>query len=145
PRNRAAGAVIAAFFDPACELLDRGRGRIESDIGRLCDRVCIDRDYARAVAEHTLDDALLGGVQEVADVQDRARRRSVFDRLDRSVVSANRCTAWRSSSVFSRASASSPQLSAPATQWRTCSSSILNATASSAVFTAAIWVRMSMQ
>ena len=60
-------------------------------------------------------------------------------------VLAKRWTASRSSSVFAVASALSPEVSAPATQWRTCSSRILRASASSAVFTAAIWVRMSMQ
>src|SRR5262245_33135864 len=56
-----------------------------------------------------------------------------------------RRTASISSAVFSFASAGSPEAIAPATQWLTWSSRISSATDSSAVETAEICVRMSMQ
>ena len=58
---------------------------------------------------------------------------------------ANRWTAASSSSVFARACASSPDASAPATQWFTWSSSTFRPTFSSAVIAAPTCVRMSMQ
>ena len=61
------------------------------------------------------------------------------------LVFAKRCTAASSSSVFARASASSPDAIAPATQWLTWSSSTFRPTFSSAVIAAPICVRMSMQ
>src|SRR6187200_503134 len=60
-------------------------------------------------------------------------------------VREKRWTASSSSRLFSAATSASPDSSAPATQWFTCSSRILNATLSSAVVAAAICVRMSMQ
>src|SRR6266516_5958633 len=136
PRHRAAGAVVAAFLDPAAELLDRGDRRVEDDRGRLRDRVRLDREHARLRAELALDDRLLRGVVEPADMQDRARGLALVGVRAHQRVRAKRRTAPSSSSVFVWASA---------TQWRTCSSRILNASESSAVFTAEIWVRMSMQ
>ena len=61
------------------------------------------------------------------------------------LVREKRWTASRSSRLFSAATSASPDSSAPATQWFTCSSRILNATVSRAVVAAAICVRMSMQ
>jgi len=58
---------------------------------------------------------------------------------------AKRWTASRSSLLFVSASFASPEASAPATQWFTWSSRIRKARLSSAVLTAAIWVRTSMQ
>src|SRR5262249_57470217 len=60
-------------------------------------------------------------------------------------VRENRCTASSSSSVFCAISFLSPDAKAPATQCLTCWSSSWNASDSSAVLTAEIWVRMSMQ
>src|SRR6187551_477183 len=60
-------------------------------------------------------------------------------------VREKRWTASSSSRLFSAATSASPDSSAPATQWFTCSSRILNATVSRAVVAAAICVRMSMQ
>jgi thioredoxin len=60
-------------------------------------------------------------------------------------VRANRCTASSSSVLFAAASSASPDASAPETQWFTWSSRIRNATLSSAVVTAEIWVKTSMQ
>jgi len=92
---------------------------------------------------------VIGRMEELpADVQDeRFRFVCVVDRrAHRSHrVRAKRCTASRSSRLFSAASSLSADASAPATQCCTCSSSTLNASDSSAVLTAAICVRMSMQ
>ena len=68
--RRLAGAVVAAVLDPAAQLLDRRRGRVERDRGGLRDGIGLDGEHARPVAEHLLDDRLLGRVVQAADVQD---------------------------------------------------------------------------
>jgi hypothetical protein len=77
PGSRAASAVVAALLDPMGELLDRRHLWVEFDGCRLRDWVRVNGDHAGPSAEHPLDDALLRGVVEVADVQDRARRRAL--------------------------------------------------------------------
>ncbi len=113
--HRTAGAVEAALLDPLAERFDRRRGRVILDRRRLRDRIGVDGDDAGAVFEHALDDRLLRGVVQATDVEDdgpvAVRRRRCHQR-----VRAKRWTASSSSSVFVCASASSPEVSAPATQ-----------------------------
>src|SRR5205823_3129592 len=94
---------------------DRDRGGVAPREGRRNDHPehLADRTPGQAV-ERRLD----GGTVQ--------RRRFAHGYL----VFAKRCTASRSSALFSVASRSSPEASAPATQWRTCSSSTLIPTAS---------------
>src|SRR5207237_7837442 len=92
-----------------------------------------------------------GRDREAEDLADRAARQAVHRRAERAAVElahrvrAKRWTASSNSRLFVAASASSPEASAPATQCCTCSSRILKARLSSAVVTAPICVRTSMQ
>ena len=70
PRHRLAGAVIAALLDPLPQPGDGRLLRVEGHRRGLRDRVGVDREHARPVAEDALDDRLLAGVVQPADVQD---------------------------------------------------------------------------
>src|SRR5512132_647997 len=138
-RNRAAGAVVAALLDPLLQRLDRRRLRVVLNRRRLRDRVCVHAGDARTVCQYPLDDGLLGGVVEIADVQDRRRLatgpvvRAVLVDAHRYLVLVKRSTAARSSSLFAVAVFASPEASASWTQWVTWSFRISKAMLSSAV------------
>ena len=70
-RDRLAGAVIAALLHPSAQMLDRGLRGVEGHRRGLRNRVGVDGEHARPVAQRVLDDRLLGGVVQAADVQDR--------------------------------------------------------------------------
>ena len=69
--DRLAGAVIAALLHPSAQVLDRGLRGVEGHRRGLRNRVGVDGEHARPVAQRVLDDRLLGGVVQAADVQDR--------------------------------------------------------------------------
>ena len=71
PGHGAAGAVVAAFLDPLLQLLNGRMTGVEDDGRSLRNGVRLDGGHAWTVPEHPLDDRLLGGVVQVADVQDR--------------------------------------------------------------------------
>jgi len=111
----AARAVVAAVLDPPAERFDRRRSGVVLDGGGLSDRVGLDGGDARAPPEDALDDPLLGGVMEAADVDD-GRGPAVVSVPVAHRVLANRCTAASSSSLFWAAVSWSPDASASATQ-----------------------------
>jgi hypothetical protein len=92
----ASGAVITALLDPPSQLLDRRFRGVEGDGRSLRYRIRVDRHDARPVPDHPLDDRLLGGVVQVADVQDRGHLPVVGrDSLRVLVVVAHRFTSAR--------------------------------------------------
>ena len=68
-RHRAPGAVVAAVLDPARELLQRSHRGVVGHGGGLRRGVRVDRQHARPAPEDALDDRLLAGVVEAADVE----------------------------------------------------------------------------
>jgi hypothetical protein len=69
--RRASGAVVAAVVHPRAELLDAGRVGVIDDGRRLGDRVGIRREHTRPATQDLLDDVLLRGVMQPADMQNR--------------------------------------------------------------------------